>query len=553
MAATILIFAITIALGLLLSRVRIKGVGIGATWILFVGILISHLGYTVDPTALAFIKDFGLILFVFSIGLQVGPGFFRSFRKGGVSMNLLAVLVVVLGVAVTLAIHYITGESLQTMTGVMSGAITNTPGLGAAQQTMQDILVAEGQATTVASQAAADLASPYAVTYPFGVVGVIIMIIVFKSIFKIDLEKERKKIEAADSSAEDYAERIYCEVKNPAIFGKNVREVLSEEGEGIVIARILKDDDIGIPTPETILEKGDKLLIVASKKLKERVRIIFGKEISMNLSDWQKRDEHNVSKRLSITKSSLTGKSIGSLHIREAYGVTITRVLRSGVEFVARPNMLLQMGDSIQVVGSEGDIDRLAKLVGNKPESLDNPNLVPIFAGIALGVLFGSLPIKFPGIPQPIKLGLAGGPLIIAILLGHFGPKLRITTYTTLSANKMIREIGINLFMAAVGLGAGENFVAAIVGGGYWWILYGILITLIPIIITGFIGRVFLKFNFYQLCGFLAGTHSNPTSLSFAQEAYGTDYTAVNYATVYPFTMFLRVLAAQVLILFAFT
>lgn len=553
MAATILIFAITIALGLLLSRVRIKGVGIGATWILFVGILISHLGYTVDPTALAFIKDFGLILFVFSIGLQVGPGFFRSFRKGGVSMNLLAVLVVVLGVAVTLAIHYITGESLQTMTGVMSGAITNTPGLGAAQQTMQDILVAEGQATTVASQAAADLASPYAVTYPFGVVGVIIMIIVFKSIFKIDLEKERKKIEAADSSAEDYAERIYCEVKNPAIFGKNVREVLSEEGEGIVIARILKDDDIGIPTPETILEKGDKLLIVASKKLKERVRIIFGKEISMNLSDWQKRDEHNVSKRLSITKSSLTGKSIGSLHIREAYGVTITRVLRSGVEFVARPNMLLQMGDSIQVVGSEGDIDRLAKLVGNKPESLDNPNLVPIFAGIALGVLFGSLPIKFPGIPQPIKLGLAGGPLIIAILLGHFGPKLRITTYTTLSANKMIREIGINLFMAAVGLGAGENFVAAIVGGGYWWILYGVLITLIPIIITGFIGRVFLKFNFYQLCGFLAGTHSNPTSLSFAQEAYGTDYTAVNYATVYPFTMFLRVLAAQVLILFAFT
>jgi putative transport protein len=553
MAATILIFAITIALGLLLSRVRIKGVGIGATWILFVGILISHLGYTVDPTALAFIKDFGLILFVFSIGLQVGPGFFRSFRKGGVSMNLLAVLVVVLGVAVTLAIHYITGESLQTMTGVMSGAITNTPGLGAAQQTMQDILVAEGQATTVASQAAADLASPYAVTYPFGVVGVIIMIIVFKSIFKIDLEKERKKIEAADSSAEDYAERIYCEVKNPAIFGKNVREVLSEEGEGIVIARIMKDDDIGIPTPETILEKGDKLLIVASKKLKERVRIIFGKEISMNLSDWQKRDEHNVSKRLSITKSSLTGKSIGSLHIREAYGVTITRVLRSGVEFVARPNMLLQMGDSIQVVGSEGDIDRLAKLVGNKPESLENPNLVPIFAGIALGVLFGSLPIKFPGIPQPIKLGLAGGPLIVAILLGHFGPKLRITTYTTLSANKMIREIGINLFMAAVGLGAGENFVAAIVGGGYWWILYGVLITLIPIIITGFIGRVFLKFNFYQLCGFLAGTHSNPTALSFAQEAYGTDYTAVNYATVYPFTMFLRVLAAQVLILFAFT
>ena len=553
MAATILIFAITIALGLLLSRVRIKGVGIGATWILFVGILISHLGYTVDPTALAFIKDFGLILFVFSIGLQVGPGFFRSFRKGGVSMNLLAVLVVVLGVAVTLAIHYITGESLQTMTGVMSGAITNTPGLGAAQQTMQDILVAEGQSTAVASQAAADIASPYALAYPFGVVGVIIMIIVFKSIFKIDLEKERKKIEAADSSAEDYAERIYCEVKNPAIFGKNVREVLSEEGEGIVIARILKDDDIGIPTPETILEKGDKLLIVASKKLKERVRIIFGKEISMNLSDWQKRDEHNVSKRLSITKSSLTGKSIGSLHIREAYGVTITRVLRSGVEFVARPNMLLQMGDSIQVVGSEGDIDRLAKLVGNKPESLDNPNSVPIFAGIALGVLFGSLPIKFPGIPQPIKLGLAGGPLIVAILLGHFGPKLRITTYTTLSANKMIREIGINLFMAAVGLGAGENFVAAIVGGGYWWILYGILITLIPIIITGFIGRVFLKFNFYQLCGFLAGTHSNPTSLSFAQEAYGTDYTAVNYATVYPFTMFLRVLAAQVLILFAFT
>lgn len=552
MAGTILIFAITIALGLLLARFKIKGVSIGATWILFVGILVSHFGFTVDPTALAFIKDFGLILFVFSIGLQVGPGFFRSFRKGGVSMNLLAVLVVILGVAVTLAIHFITGESLQTMVGVMSGAITNTPGLGAAQQTMQDILIAEGGSHTAASQAAANLASPYALAYPFGVIGVIIMIISLKAIFKIDLTKERRKIESEDSSSQDHAQRISCEVKNPAIFGKNIREVLSSEGSGIVVARILKNDVIGIPAPETILEEGDKLLIVASNKHIDRARIIFGEEITMNLSDWRRLDEHNVGKRLSITKSSLTGKSIGSLHIREAYGVNITRVYRSGVELVARPNLLLQMGDSIQVVGPEGDIERLAKLVGNKPESLDNPNLVPIFAGIAVGVLFGSLPITFPGIPQPVKLGLAGGPLIIAILLGHFGPKLRITTYTTLSANKMLREIGITLFMAAVGLGAGENFVAAIVGGGYWWILYGVFITLIPIIITGIIARLFLKFNFYQICGFIAGTHSNPTALAFSQEAYGTDYAAVNYATVYPLTMFLRVLAAQMLILFAF-
>lgn len=552
MGNTIAILAITMALGLFLGKFKVKGVSIGTTWILFVGIALSHFGLRANPAILAFVKDFGLILFVFSMGLQVGPGFFRSFRKGGVSMNLMAILMVVLTAVVTLAIHYISGERLDTLVGVMSGAATNTPGLGAAQQTVQDILIAEDYSPALAARTAANLASSYAVAYPIGVLGVLAMLIAFKGIFKIDIEKERKTIESTDSAIAESARSMHCEVKNPAIFGKSIREVLCSEGSGIVISRIMKNGEISIPQPDTLLEEGDKLLIVTTRNKADRVRIIFGETIPMCQNDWQKKDDAHVSRRLSITKSSITGKSIGSLHIREAYGVNVTRVLRSGVELVARPNLPLQMGDSIQVVGLKSGIESLAKLVGNKPESLSHPNLVPIFAGIALGVVFGMLPIRFPGIPQPVKLGLAGGPLIIAILLGHFGPKLHITTYTTLSANMMLREIGIDLFMAAVGLGAGENFVASIVGGGYWWILYGAIITIVPIILAALIARLLLHFNFYQICGLITGATTNPTVLSYAQETYGTDYAAVNYVTVYPLSMFLRVLTAQLLILIAF-
>ena len=551
LAHTILLFAIVIASGLLLGRFKIKGVSIGTTWILFLGILLSHFGFRGDPIALSFMKDFGLILFVFSIGLQVGPGFFQSFKQGGVTMNLLAAGMILLAVLVTLSIHWITGESLTTMVGVMSGAVTNTPGLGAAQQTLSDAMVAEGATRLAASEASASLASAYAVAYPIGVLGVIFVVLLLKGIFKVDVTRERKVLEQEEASTQDAARRMHCEVENPAVFGRRISDVVGDMSDKFVISRLMRKGEISIPGPNTVLQKGDKVLVVTSQSHVDAVRIIFGEEVPMHLDDWVHKDEHLVTRRLAITKSSLTGKRLSELHIREKYGVSVTRVLRTGVELVARPNLILQMGDSILVVGTESDINHVASIVGNKPETLSHPNLVPIFFGIALGVIFGSIPISFPGIPQPVKLGLAGGPLIIAILLGHFGPKWRITTYTTLSANMMIREIGISIFLAAVGLGAGENFVSSVLNGGYWWILYGALITLIPVFVTGLVARLVFKLNFYQICGLLSGGNTDPAVLAFAQDAYGTDYTSINYATVYPLSMFLRVLAAQLLVLFA--
>ena len=549
-AHTILLFAVVIALGLFLGRFKIKGVSIGSTWILFIGIILSHFGFRANPTALSFIKDFGLILFVFSIGLQVGPGFFHSFRKGGVTMNLLAVGMVLMAGGMAILIHYLTGERLDTMVGVMSGAVTNTPGLGAAQQTLSDVLVAEGISVESAGEAASRLAASYAVAYPLGVLGVIMLLILYKAVFKVDVDKEREILDSEESSAES-ARRMHCEVENPAIFGKSLGSIMAGHTDEFVVSRMMRDGSIFVPGSDTILQKGDKVLIVTSQHNVDAIRIIFGEEVPMHLEDWKKMDVNLVSRRLSITKSSLTGQHLKNLHIRSTYGVTVTRVMRSVLELVAGPNLVLQMGDSIQVVGTKEAIDAVAKVVGNKPETLSHPNLVPIFAGIALGVIFGSIPIHFPGIPQPVKLGLAGGPLIIAILLGHFGPKLKITTYTTLSANMMIREIGINLFLAAVGLGAGENFVSSLVGGGYMWILYGALITIVPILVTMIIGRFVCKLNFFQICGLITGSTTNPPVLAFAQGAYDSNYTSVNYATVYPLAMFMRVLVAQLLILIA--
>ncbi|MBQ6244880.1 MAG: putative transporter [Bacteroidales bacterium] len=550
-AHSILLLAVVIASGLWLGRFKVKGVSIGTTWILFLGILLSHFGLRSDPVVLTFMKDFGLILFVFSIGLQVGPGFFQSFRKGGVTMNLLAAGMILLAVLVTLAIHWITGESLVTMVGVMSGAVTNTPGLGAAQQTLSDAMVSGGQTREAAAAASSSLASAYAVAYPLGVLGVIFLVILLKGIFKVDLEHERKELEQNESSAQDSARRMHCEVENPAVFGKRLEDVVGDMKDRFVVSRIMRDGEISIPGPDTVLQQGDKVLIVTSQAHVDTVRIIFGEEVPMHLDDWVRKDEHLVTRRLAITNSSLTGKRLRELHIREKYGVSVTRILRTGLELVARPDLILQMGDSVLVVGSEESIARVAAVVGNKPEKLSHPNLVPIFFGIALGVIFGSIPFKFPGIPQPVKLGLAGGPLIIAILLGHFGPKWKITTYTTLSANMMLREIGISFFLAAVGLGAGENFVSSVLNGGYWWILYGALITLIPVFLTGLVARLVFKLNFYQICGLLSGGNTDPAVLAFAQDAYGTDYTSINYATVYPLSMFLRVLVAQLLVLFA--
>jgi len=549
-AHTILLLAFVIGGGLYLSRFKVKGISLGSTWILFLGILMGHLGFQADLNVLHFVKEFGLILFVFSIGLQVGPGFFHSFKSGGVKMNLLAVMNILLAVGVTYVISLVSGEDLNTMVGVMSGAVTNTPGLGAAQQTFMDVSAAQGTSSMAASVASEKLASAYAVAYPIGVLGVIGVLILFKAIFRIDHEKELHQLEEAEN-AKDHARRMHVAVENPAIFGKNLYEVLQQFGGDFVVSRIMKGEEVVFPSGDTRLDEGDKLLIVTSQKEVDRIRILFGQEVPLHVADWRGKDHNMVTRRITVTKSELTGKKLKDLHFRGAYGVSVTRVIRAGVELVASPNLYIQMGDGLMCVGSVANIEHLAEKVGNSNDALNKPNLVPIFMGIVVGIIFGSIPIRFPGIPQAIKLGLAGGPLIIAILLGHFGPKYKITTYTTTSANLMIREIGISLFLAAVGIGAGANFWSSIVGGGYWWILYGAAITLIPICITFVVARLFCHLNFYQICGLISGSCTNPPVLAFSQGMYGSDYASVNYATVYPLSMFMRVLVAQLLVLLA--
>jgi putative transport protein len=550
-AHSILLFAVVIASGLWLGRFKVKGVSIGSTWILFLGILASHFGFRVDPTVLAFMKDFGLILFVFAVGLQVGPGFFHSFRASGIKLNLLALGLVLLAVLTTLTIHWVTGEELGTMVGVMSGAVTNTPGLGAAQQTLTNVLQAKGAAPEMASLDAASLASSYAIAYPLGVLGVILVLILLKPLFRVDLEREKAQLGADDEAAAAMARRMHCEVENPAIFGKTIEEVMRGHADEFVVTRLMRDGEILIPHSATVLQQGDKVLVVTSQPNVDAIRIIFGEEVPLHLKDWKALERKMVSRRLLVSQTRVTGKTLRDLNLRAKYGVQVSRILRTGLELVARPGIILQTGDILQVLGPEENVARVEELVGNNPDTLRRPNLVFIFFGIALGVLVGSVPIHFPGIPQPVKLGLAGGPLIVAIILGAFGPRWGISTYTTVSANMMIREIGISIFLAAVGLGAGETFVSSLMAGGWWWILYGFLITVIPCLLIAVVARL-CKVNFYQICGLVTGGMTNPASLAFAQDAYGSDHISVDYATVYPLTMFLRVLAAQLLILFAF-
>ena len=545
-----MLLALVIAIGLLLGKIKVKGVSLGSTWILFVGILLSHFGFRADASLLHFLKEFGLILFVFSIGLQVGPGFFHSFKSGGLKLNMLAVALVLTGVITTYLIHVITGENLITLTGVMSGAVTNTPGLGAAQQTYLDATSGSFVHEINSSEIASSLASGYAVAYPIGVLGVIMVLMLTKTLFRIDLKKEADDLESQEVGM-DSPQRVTLSVKNPAVFGKTILEVSKAIENKFIISRVYRDGKVIVPVASTVLNSGDDLLVVTALSSVDAVTVLFGEQINMPKEAWDKIDASMSVRKVTITRTSMTCKKLKELKIRTNYGVSITRVSRGGIDLVANPDLIVQMGDTLMVVGHDSDINQVAKFVGNSRTGLYHPNLIPIFFGIAFGVLFGSIPIMIPGIPQAIKFGLAGGPLIIAILLGYFGPMLKITTYTTMSANLMLREIGISIFLAAVGLGAGETFVSSIVNGGYWWILYGALITLIPTALIAILGRLLFKLNFYQICGLVSGGCTNPPVLAFAQNAYGTDYTSVSYATVYPLSMFMRVLVAQILILIA--
>ncbi|MDR0892117.1 MAG: putative transporter [Mediterranea sp.] len=542
-AHSILILAFVIAVGIQLGKLKVCGVSLGVTMVLFMGILLSHFGFLVNDEVLHFFKEFGLILFVFSVGLQVGPGFFSSFKQGGITLNMLAAAVVLLGVGTAIVLHFATDVPMSTMVGILSGAVTNTPGLGAAQQAYADSIGVHDDS----------IALGYAVAYPLGVVGIILTIVFFRYAFRINLQKEAQRLADNENRQPDGATPVSLLVRNPAIFGKSIAGVSALlEHRRFVVSRVWYADGgrIEIATGETVLHENDRIFVIAAEADIETIQTFIGEVVQMDRKQWMPTDSQLAHRRIIITKSAVNGRRLGDLNLRHLYGVNVTRVTRAGGDLVAGPNLILQMGDKLNVVGSEPSLDKIAELMGNSSRHLNDPNLITIFLGIALGVVVGSIPFTFPGIPQPVKLGLAGGPLIVAILIGRFGYRYKLITYTTLSANLMLREVGISVFLACVGLGAGEAFVDTLVNrGGFAWIGYGVLITVVPLLIVGFVARVFFRINYFTLMGLLAGSTTDPPALAYSNAAAGNDAPAVGYATVYPLTMFLRVLAAQLLIL----
>ena len=535
---SIFILTVAIACGIYLShRLKFKGITLGITWILFCAIAMSHFGMHLDPIVETFAKDFGLILFVYSIGLQVGPSFFSSFGKGGIKLNILAASIVLLGCATAYLIHLLSGEDIATMTGVLCGAVTNTPGLGAAQQAFTDIT----------GEINPNIASGYAMAYPLGVVGIIAVILIMRGIFNIKIEKEEIRVEA-ESEVQQEIEYIDILLTNPQVEGSYIRDLSQLCHMNLIVSRLIHPDgEDELPDVDTVLHVGDRIRIVVDKENMKSV-LLLGMETSLPTN--HKANAHLVSRHVVVTKAELNGKRIGDLNVRATYHVSITRIRRAGVELLATRDLRLQLGDRITVVGEERAVDKVEKLFGNSTKRLDVPNLASIFLGLALGVAAGLVPIMLPGLGQPFKLGIAGGSLIAAILMSSFGPKIHIITYTTSSANLMIREIGIAMFLAAVGFGAGKTFIPTLIEGGYVWIGYGVIITLLPLLIVGVIARLWLKLDYFSLMGLLAGSSTNPPALAYSTTvSSANDRAAVVYSTVYPLTMFLRVLMGQLMIL----
>ena len=546
-AHTIFVLAAVIASGIALSRIKIKGISLGMTWILFTGIAFGHFlpSGTVDHDTLHFIKEFGLILFVFFIGLQVGPGFFSSLKSGGIKLIGLAALIIFLGVGTAYALHLITGEPLPTMVGVLSGAVTNTPGLGAAQQAYAD--------SGMANAAIADSISlGYAVAYPLGVVGIIFTIIIMRYVLRVDFKKEDEGL-AALSNETNLPHRYSVEFTNEMLEGKTIAVAHMLINRQFVVSRIMHaSGEIVMADGNSKLTIGDRLRIICTDEDRDAILAFFGKPVEMTADEWGATAMQStplVSRRILITREDINGKKFSDLRLRTRYGINITRVHRAGVDLIPYQGMELQVGDKVMVVGPEAAVTQAEKVLGNSLKKLDHPNLLPVFIGIALGVLIGSLP--FMNIPQPVKLGLAGGPLIVAILLGRYGPHFHLVTYTTMSANLMLREIGLAMFLAAVGIGAGDGFIDAIVGGGYKWIGYGVIITVLPLVLVTLLARLKFKLNYYTIMGLVSGAMTDPPALGFSSASSGNDMPAVSYATVYPVVMFLRVLTAQMLMLMA--
>ncbi len=540
-----LLYAIVIAVGVYLGKIKICGISLGVTFVLFAGIAAGHIGFTATPSVLSFLQEFGLILFVFMIGLQVGPGFFESFKRGGITLNALSTTVIILNIAVMFACYYVffdtsNPNNLPMMVGTLYGAVTNTPGLGAANEALVSVFK-DGNIPQIASG--------YACAYPLGVLGIIGATIALRYICKISIDKEEEKLDEEEN--ENGAVKPHfmnIEITNSYLEGKTIAQVHNFLNRDFVCSRLLHDGHVITPTGSTVFHIGDRVFIVCAENDAEAIIAFIGPEIEV---DWKKQDEPMVSKRIVITRPSINGKTLGQMHFSSAYGVNVTRITRHGMDLFASSNLSLQVGDRIMVVGLEGAVNRVASVMGNSVKRLNAPNIATIFVGIFVGILFGSIPVAFPGIPVPIKLGIAGGPLIIAILIGRFGYKAHLVTYTTTSANMMLREIGLVLFLASVGIKAGDGFVETIVqGDGIKYVYTGFLITIIPILIVGTIARLKYKLNYFTIMGMIAGTYTDPPALAYANATCSKEAPAVGYSTVYPLSMFLRIFTAQIIVLF---
>ena len=520
-AHTVILYAFVIALGVYLGKLKIFGVSLGVTFVLFVGLFVSHFGFTAEQNILHFTKEFGLILFVYSIGLQVGPGFFSSFKRGGMQLNMLALGVVVLNIAVVCVIYAIANDriSMPQLVGILSGAVTNTP----------------------------EIASGYAAAYPLGVIGIILSMILIRYLFRINNENETKRLEAEKEASTLVPHILTYKVENPLIVGRTLEKLALLIDRNFVVSRVQKDGEGIIPDDNTVIGKDDLLLIVLSEEDEDAMKAFIGPIVEM---DWEAIPSPIVSRRVVVTTPEYNGRTIGSLRLRMGYRLNATRLNRAGVDLLVTPNLELQMGDRLTVVGRKEDIARLASRLGNSMKRLNEPNMITIFVGIFLGILMGSIPLSIPGMSSSMKLGLAGGPLVVAILIGRFGHKMKLVTYTSTSASLMLREIGICLFLASVGIEAGGDFAKTVfTGDGLLWVLWGFLITFLPMIIIGIIRRWRYKLNYFTIMGLLSGSMTDPPALAYANKVSGNDAPAVAYSTVYPLTMFLRVLTAQLLIL----
>ncbi len=539
-AQTVLVFGLVVSTGIWLGRLKIGGISLGVTWVLFAGMFLSYLGILVDEKTEHFLKEFGLILFVYSIGLQVGPGFFASLKKNALNNNLLAASIVSLGILITILLFYISRHHISVMAGIMSGAVTNTPGLAAAQAAVSDLNI------TGTDKSLITLA--YAVTYPLGVFGIIGSLLLLKKIFGVNIEKEQELHRKLNVIRSNKPVSYHFNLENKMLIGQPLGKLFEMLKERIIISRMLHKGEIITPTPDTILAENDVLLIVATKKEIEQLKLIIGSFSNINLKTAS--DSKLIARTIVVTKKSVTHKRLGDLHELQQQNFTLTRLNRAGIEMVPHGDVFFQLGDIIKVVGTEEGVRVVSEALGNSIKKLEAPDLAPIFFGIVLGVILGSVHIYFPGMPVPVKIGMAGGPLVIALLLSRFGNVFYLNNYTTNSANLMIRELGISLFLASVGLSSGKNLSVAFADGkGFIWIAMGIAITIIPLIAVGLIAKKFFKKTYFEICGLLAGASTDPPALAFATKLAGNDIPSVTYATVYPLTMILRIVAAQLLIL----